>query len=28
VNRKFWKVKASHIAREAIIEHFGRTREL
>ncbi len=28
VNRKFWKVKASHIAREAIIEYFGKTKEL
>lgn len=28
VSNKFWKVKAAHIAREAILEHFGKTKEL
>jgi hypothetical protein len=25
INRKYWKVKASHVAREAIIEHFQKS---
>jgi peptidoglycan glycosyltransferase len=27
VNRKYWKVKASHIAREAVIQHFKQIPE-
>ncbi len=27
VNRKYWKVKASHIAREAVIQHFKQVPE-
>lgn len=27
INKKYWKVKASHIAREAIIEHFQKSMD-
>ncbi|MGE3261494.1 MAG: penicillin-binding transpeptidase domain-containing protein [Bacteriovoracia bacterium] len=27
INRKYWKVKASHVAREAIISHFQKAME-
>lgn len=28
INRKYWKVKSSHVAREAIINYFGRKTDL